>query len=192
MGRYRAWKGLTDEAEQIVLQDYFEDSSGKHCYYQVNAVNAAIEAIAKGRDRILLVMATGTGKSVSRADSANCPLPRPSGRRNLFLTRFSRLREFQVRNGLRELGYIEGQNSAIYYRSVDGHSEHFPTLATELVRLEMSHKGGADAQVAERAGNDLERWRLLQKSEYRYRVTTPLPFSSCQAAMPAALCTALP
>jgi type I restriction enzyme, R subunit len=63
-GRYRAWKGLTDEAEQIVLQDYFDDGSGKAPrYYQVNAVNAAIEAIAKGRDRILLVMATGTGKT---------------------------------------------------------------------------------------------------------------------------------
>jgi type I restriction enzyme R subunit len=62
--RYRAWKGLTDEAEQIVLQDYFDDGSGKAPrYYQVNAVNAAIEAIAKGRDRILLVMATGTGKT---------------------------------------------------------------------------------------------------------------------------------
>jgi type I site-specific restriction endonuclease len=32
-------------------------------YYQANAVNAAIEAIAKGRDRVLLVMATGTGKT---------------------------------------------------------------------------------------------------------------------------------
>ena len=52
------------QAEQIVLQDYFDDSSGKAPrYYQVNAVNAAIEAIAKGRDRILLVMATGTGKT---------------------------------------------------------------------------------------------------------------------------------
>jgi type I restriction enzyme R subunit len=62
--RYRAWKGLTAEAEQIVLQDYFDDGSGKAPrYYQVNAVNAAIEAIAKGRDRILLVMATGTGKT---------------------------------------------------------------------------------------------------------------------------------
>jgi len=62
--RYRAWKGLTAEAEQIVLQDYFDDGSGKTPrYYQVNAVNAAIEAIAKGRDRILLVMATGTGKT---------------------------------------------------------------------------------------------------------------------------------
>lgn len=62
--RYRAWKGLDTEAEQIVLQDYFDDGSGKAPrYYQVNAVNAAMEAIAKGRDRVLLVMATGTGKT---------------------------------------------------------------------------------------------------------------------------------
>ncbi len=62
--RYRAWKGLTPKAEQIVLQDYFDDGSGKAPrYYQVNAVNETIEAIAKGRDRILLVMATGTGKT---------------------------------------------------------------------------------------------------------------------------------
>ena len=62
--RYRAWKGLTPEAEKIVLQDYYEDSGGKTPrYYQVNAVNATMEAIAKGRDRILLVMATGTGKT---------------------------------------------------------------------------------------------------------------------------------
>ncbi len=62
--RYRAWKGLDAQAEQIVLQDYFDDGSGRAPrYYQVNAVNAAIEAIAKGRDRVLLVMATGTGKT---------------------------------------------------------------------------------------------------------------------------------
>ena len=62
--RYRAWKGLTPAAEEIVLQDYYADGSGKAPrYYQVNAVNAAIEAIAKGRDRVLLVMATGTGKT---------------------------------------------------------------------------------------------------------------------------------
>ena len=62
--RYRAWKGLTAESEKIVLQDYFDDGSGKAPrYYQVNAINAAVEAIAKGRDRVLLVMATGTGKT---------------------------------------------------------------------------------------------------------------------------------
>lgn len=62
--RYCAWKDLTPEAEEVVLQDYFDDGSGKAPrYYQVNAVNAAVEAIAKGRDRVLLVMATGTGKT---------------------------------------------------------------------------------------------------------------------------------
>jgi type I restriction enzyme, R subunit len=62
--RYAQWKGLDAAAEQIVLQDYFDDGGGKAPrYYQVNAVNAAIEAIAKGRNRILLVMATGTGKT---------------------------------------------------------------------------------------------------------------------------------
>lgn len=62
--RYRAWKGLAPEEEQIVLQDYFDDGSGKEPrYYQRVAINKAIEAIAKGQDRILLVMATGTGKT---------------------------------------------------------------------------------------------------------------------------------
>jgi len=62
--RYSAWKGFSDDAERVVLQDYFDDGSGKSPrYYQLNAVNAAIEAIANGRDRVLLVMATGTGKT---------------------------------------------------------------------------------------------------------------------------------
>ena len=62
--RYRAWKGLTPGAEKIVLQGYYEDGGDKAPrYYQVNAVNAAIEAIAKRQVRILLVMATGTGKT---------------------------------------------------------------------------------------------------------------------------------
>src|ERR1017187_2268324 len=62
--KYRAWKGLTPEAEKIVLQDYFDDGSGKAPrYYQCNAINSAVEAIAKGQDRVLLVMATGTGKT---------------------------------------------------------------------------------------------------------------------------------
>jgi type I restriction enzyme, R subunit len=61
---YRQWKGLSPEAEQVVLQDYFDDGLGREPrYYQRNAINASIEAIAKGQDRLLLVMATGTGKT---------------------------------------------------------------------------------------------------------------------------------
>jgi type I restriction enzyme, R subunit len=62
--KYRAWKGLSDAAEKVVLQDYHTDGSGKEArYYQRNAVNRAVEAIANGQDRVLLVMATGTGKT---------------------------------------------------------------------------------------------------------------------------------
>jgi len=62
--RFCKWKNLTPDAENIVLQDYFEDRSGKAPrYYQINAINAATEAIARGRNRLLLVMATGTGKT---------------------------------------------------------------------------------------------------------------------------------
>ncbi len=50
--------------KKIVLQNYYDDGSGKEPrYYQRNAINATIEAIAKGQNRILLVMATGTGKT---------------------------------------------------------------------------------------------------------------------------------
>ena len=62
--KYCKWKGITPDEEEIILQDYFEDGSGKGPrYYQVNAINAAMEAIAKGQNRVLLVMATGTGKT---------------------------------------------------------------------------------------------------------------------------------
>jgi type I restriction enzyme R subunit len=62
--RYREWKGLPPDADEIVLQDYYTDGSGKQPrYYQESAVNAATEAIARGQNRLLLVMATGTGKT---------------------------------------------------------------------------------------------------------------------------------
>jgi type I restriction enzyme, R subunit len=54
----------TPEQERISVQDYFYDSSGmKPLYYQSIAVNRTVEAIARGKNRILLVMATGTGKT---------------------------------------------------------------------------------------------------------------------------------
>lgn len=62
--RYAAWKGIASSENLIVNQDYFDDGSGKAPrYYQTLAVNRAIEEIAKERNRLLLVMATGTGKT---------------------------------------------------------------------------------------------------------------------------------
>lgn len=62
--RYKMGKGIQAHEEKIVAEDYFFDMSGKTPrYYQRVAINRTIEAIAKGQDRILLVMATGTGKT---------------------------------------------------------------------------------------------------------------------------------
>jgi putative ABC transport system substrate-binding protein len=41
------------------------------------------------------------------------------------------------RQGLRDLGYVEGKNFVIEYRSADGRDERFPGLAVELVRLKV-------------------------------------------------------
>jgi putative tryptophan/tyrosine transport system substrate-binding protein len=42
-----------------------------------------------------------------------------------------------LRKGLRDLGYVEGRNLIIEYRSADGRAERFPDLASELVRLKV-------------------------------------------------------
>ena len=63
--RYKKYKGIaTEEQERISSQDYFFDGSNRSPrYYQQIAINRTVEAIAKGQQRILLTMATGTGKT---------------------------------------------------------------------------------------------------------------------------------
>jgi type I restriction enzyme, R subunit len=59
--RYCQWKEFDSAAEQIVTREYYSDGSDKSPrYYQQNAINRTVEAIATGQDRALLVMATGT------------------------------------------------------------------------------------------------------------------------------------
>ena len=62
--KYCQWKGYTQAQLPIITQDYHDDGSGKSPrYYQLQAINKTIEAISRGQNRILLVMATGTGKT---------------------------------------------------------------------------------------------------------------------------------
>jgi type I restriction enzyme R subunit len=62
--RYCVAKGLNQEQSAVTTQDYFDDGSRKSPrYYQLIAINRTVEAIARGENRILLVMATGTGKT---------------------------------------------------------------------------------------------------------------------------------
>lgn len=61
---YRQWKGLSEETRPVVEQPFYDDGSGRAPrYYQAVAINRTLEAIVKGQNRLLLVMATGTGKT---------------------------------------------------------------------------------------------------------------------------------
>ena len=56
--------GVSENEKTIINQPYYSDQNTyEPCYYQRNAVNRTVEAIAKGQNRLLLVMATGTGKT---------------------------------------------------------------------------------------------------------------------------------
>lgn len=64
--RYLAWRGLRPvgaSSAKALAEDYHDDGGKEPRYYQSLAVNRAVEAVANGQNRILLVMATGTGKT---------------------------------------------------------------------------------------------------------------------------------
>ena len=61
---YKAGRNITEKQQQIIDAPYFLDNPDKlPRYYQINAINKTVEAIADGRERLLIVMATGTGKT---------------------------------------------------------------------------------------------------------------------------------
>ena len=64
LARYQAEQGVTPAEMQAINQPYYtSQTTYSPRYYQRNAINRTVEAVAKGQDRILLVMATGTGKT---------------------------------------------------------------------------------------------------------------------------------
>lgn len=64
VARYQAGKDLNDQEKRIIDQPYYtSQTTYAPRYYQRDAVNRTVDAVAKGQQRILLVMATGTGKT---------------------------------------------------------------------------------------------------------------------------------
>lgn len=62
--KYKVDMGISDDAEKVVLQPYYYTVGYKQPrYYQRVAINRTVDAIASGRNRVLLVCATGTGKT---------------------------------------------------------------------------------------------------------------------------------
>ena len=62
--KYCVFRGFTESQLPLITQSYHDDGSGKTPrYYQLQAINKTIEAVSQGKNRMLLVMATGTGKT---------------------------------------------------------------------------------------------------------------------------------
>lgn len=64
IARFKAESGMTEQQETLVQQPYYSSQNTyPPRYYQRIAINRTVDAIARGQDRLLLVMATGTGKT---------------------------------------------------------------------------------------------------------------------------------
>ncbi len=125
--KYKRYKGIaTPEAEKVISQDYFFDGSGKKPrYYQQIAINRTVEAIANGQKRILLVMATGTGKTYTAFQIIHRLWKSGAKKRILFLADRNALVD-QTRRG--DFRYFKDKMTVVKHRMVDKSYEIFLAL----------------------------------------------------------------
>ncbi|AZI22716.1 DEAD/DEAH box helicase [Chryseobacterium taklimakanense] len=116
--KYLNYKGISSpDAKNVVEQDYYFDGSGKAPrYYQQNAVNLTLEAIAKGQDRILLVMATGTGKTYTAFQIVHRLWKSRTKKRILFLADRNALID-QIKRG--DFKHFKDKMTIVQKRQVD-------------------------------------------------------------------------
>jgi type I restriction enzyme, R subunit len=115
--RYKLYKGIeSDEEERIAAQDYHYDINGKQPrYYQQIAINRTVEAIAKQQDRILLVMATGTGKTYTAFQIVYRLMKAGIKKRVLFLAD----RKILVSQADKAFDYFKNVKTTVLHRKVD-------------------------------------------------------------------------
>ncbi|MFI8556885.1 EcoAI/FtnUII family type I restriction enzme subunit R [Pseudomonas putida] len=159
---YQKWKGLVkDTAVKLVEQPFYSDGSGKEPrYYQRVAINRAIEAIAKGQQRVLLVMATGTGKTYTAFQIIWRLWKAKAKKRILFLADRNILVDQTMQQDFAPFGEVMHKvtnrevkkNYEIYlalYQAVTGREEwkqiyrQFPADFFDLVVIDECHRGSA-------------------------------------------------
>ena len=159
---YQQWKGLAEPAAvKLVEQPFHTDGSGKEPrYYQRVAINRAIEAIAKGQQRVLLVMATGTGKTYTAFQIIWRLWKAKAKKRILFLADRNILVDQTMQQDFAPFGEVMHKvsnrevkrNYEIYlalYQAVTGREEwkqiyrQFPEDFFDLVVIDECHRGSA-------------------------------------------------
>jgi type I restriction enzyme, R subunit len=159
---YQQWKGLANpEAVKLVEQPLHTDGSGKEPrYYQRVAINRAIEAIARGQQRVLLVMATGTGKTYTAFQIIWRMWKAKVKKRILFLADRNILVDQTMQQDFAPFGEVMHKianrevkkNYEIYlalYQAVTGREEwkqiyrEFPSDFFDMVVIDECHRGSA-------------------------------------------------
>jgi len=159
---YQQWKGLTEpKAIRLLEQPFHTDGSGKEPrYYQRVAISRAIEAIAKGQQRVLLVMATGTGKTYTAFQIIWRLWKAKARKRILFLADRNILVDQTMQQDFAPFGEVMHKvtnrevkkNYEIYlslYQAVTGKEEwkqiyrQYPADFFDLVVIDECHRGSA-------------------------------------------------
>ena len=159
--QYRAWKGLDEESDKLVRQPYYADLAGKEPrYYQRVAIQRAVEAITRGQRRVLMVMATGTGKTFSVFQIIWRLWKAEKVKRVLFLVDRNILADQTVTNDFKPFGPVMTKvrnrdmdpSYEIYialYQAVSGNEEdkniyrQFSREFFDLVVIDECHRGSA-------------------------------------------------
>jgi type I restriction enzyme R subunit len=125
--KYKKYKGITTPtAEKIASQDYYFDGTNrKPRYYQQIAVNRTVEAIANGQGRILLVMATGTGKTYTAFQIIHRLWKSGAKKRILFLADRNALID-QTRRG--DFKHFKDKMTVVKHRQIDKSYEIYLAL----------------------------------------------------------------
>jgi type I restriction enzyme R subunit len=159
---YQQWKGLFEPyAVRLIEQPYYTDGSGREPrYYQRVAINRAIESIARGQQRVLLVMATGTGKTYTAFQIIWRLWKAKAKKRTLFLADRNILVDQTMQQDFAPFGEVMHKvgnreikkNYEIYlalYQAVTGKEEwkqifrQFPADFFDLIVIDECHRGSA-------------------------------------------------
>nr|WP_319495231.1 DEAD/DEAH box helicase family protein [uncultured Desulfobacter sp.] len=159
-------RGLNDGQNALLQQDYYSDTNGKTPrYYQLLAINKTIEAIARGQNRILLVMATGTGKTYTAFQIIWRLWKSRAKKRILFLADRNILVDQTMTNDFKPFGPAmtkiqkrqANKSYEIYlslYQAVTGNEEEkniykqFSPNFFDLIIIDECHRGSAAADSA--------------------------------------------
>ena len=174
IARYKRESGITSQQETILEQPYYtSQSTYPPRYYQRIAINRTVDAIARGQQRILLVMATGTGKTYTAFQIVYRMLQSGMKRKILYLADRNLLVDQSIQQDFAPLEKVSHKINvakddkstitshevyfSLYQQLVgDDDQEHFSELFTpdffDLIIVDECHRGSAKEE---------SRWRRI-------------------------------